>query len=162
MDVHCGGFQGNDDRSDDDAGRNGDPAHEQEFPRGFLYRCTLERTRSDRGRESFLRSHGHAEANRPDADPRAKGGVTTSDPIMAERMPALFIGHGNPMNALLVNPYTQRWASIGATLPKPKAILSVSAHWYIEDAAVAVSTAPSRRQRSPCGRRWHSGAGRHQ
>ena len=61
---------------------------------------------------------------------------------MAERMPALFIGHGNPMNALLVNFYTQRWAAIGATLPKPKAILSVSAHWYIEDAAVTVSTAP--------------------
>jgi|GEM_PF-4123194 4,5-DOPA dioxygenase extradiol len=35
---------------------------------------------------------------------------------MAERMPALFIGHGNPMNALLVNSYTQRWAAIGATL----------------------------------------------
>src|ERR1700674_700515 len=118
MDVHCGGFQGNDDRSDDDAGRNGDPADEQKFTRGFLYRCALERTGPDRGRESFLRSHGHAEANRPDADPRAKGGITTSDPIMAERMPALFIGHGNPMNALLVNPYTQRWASIGATLPK--------------------------------------------
>ena len=61
---------------------------------------------------------------------------------MAERMPALFIGHGNPMNALLVNPYTQRWAAIGAALPRPKAILSVSAHWYIEDAAVTVSTAP--------------------
>jgi Catalytic LigB subunit of aromatic ring-opening dioxygenase len=61
---------------------------------------------------------------------------------MAERMPALFIGHGNPMNALLVNPYTQRWSAIGAALPKPKAILSVSAHWYIEDAAVTVSTAP--------------------
>jgi len=61
---------------------------------------------------------------------------------MSERMPALFIGHGNPMNALLVNPYTQRWAAIGAALPKPRAILSVSAHWYIEDAAVTVSTAP--------------------
>jgi len=46
------------------------------------------------------------------------------------------------MNALLVNPYTQRWATIGGTLPKPKAILSVSAHWYVEDAAVTVSTAP--------------------
>ena len=33
---------------------------------------------------------------------------------MAERMPVLFIGHGNPMNALLVNSYTQRWAAIGA------------------------------------------------
>jgi len=61
---------------------------------------------------------------------------------MAERMPALFIGHGYPMNALLVNPYRQRWAAIGATLPKPKAILSVSAHWYIEDAAVTMGTTP--------------------
>jgi 4,5-DOPA dioxygenase extradiol len=47
---------------------------------------------------------------------------------MGERMPALFIGHGNPMNALLANPYTQRWVGIGATFPRPKAILSVSAH----------------------------------
>ena len=46
------------------------------------------------------------------------------------------------MNALLVNSYTQQWTAIGMTLPKPKAILSVSAHWYIEDAAVTVSTAP--------------------
>ncbi|HEU5411431.1 MAG TPA: 4,5-DOPA dioxygenase extradiol [Candidatus Acidoferrales bacterium] len=61
---------------------------------------------------------------------------------MAERMPALFFGHGNPMNALLVNSYTKRWAEIGETLPRPKAILSISAHWFIEDAAVTVSTAP--------------------
>jgi len=61
---------------------------------------------------------------------------------MAERMPALFFGHGNPMNALLVNSYTRKWAGIGASLPRPKAILSVSAHWYIEDAAVTVSTMP--------------------
>ena len=61
---------------------------------------------------------------------------------MAERMPALFLGHGNPMNALLVNPFTERWAAIGASLPRPKGILSISAHWYIEDAAVTVSTAP--------------------
>lgn len=61
---------------------------------------------------------------------------------MAERIPALFVGHGNPMNALLVNPYTQQWAAIGTTIPRPKAILSISAHWYIEDAAVTVSTAP--------------------
>ena len=59
---------------------------------------------------------------------------------MTKPMPALFIGHGNPMNALLVNTYTQRWASIGTRLSRPKAILSISAH--IEDAAVTVSTAP--------------------
>ena len=46
------------------------------------------------------------------------------------------------MNALLMNPFTQQWAAIGASLPRPKAILSVSAHWYIEDAAVTVSTTP--------------------
>lgn len=46
------------------------------------------------------------------------------------------------MNALLVNFYTKQWARVGAAVPKPKAILSVSAHWFIEDAAVTVSTAP--------------------
>lgn len=46
------------------------------------------------------------------------------------------------MNALLQNAFTERWAAIGAKLPKPKAILCVSAHWYIPDAAVTVSTSP--------------------
>lgn len=50
---------------------------------------------------------------------------------MPQRMPTLFFGHGNPMNAL-----TEQWAVVGAGLRKPKAILSVSAHWYIQDAAV--------------------------
>ena len=46
------------------------------------------------------------------------------------------------MNALLQNPYTEQWSAIGARVPRPKAILCISAHWYIEDAAVTVSTAP--------------------
>jgi 4,5-DOPA dioxygenase extradiol len=62
--------------------------------------------------------------------------------MISQKMPALFVGHGNPMNALLDNPYTQQWAALGIAIPRPKAILSVSAHWYIEDAAVTVSTAP--------------------
>ncbi len=61
---------------------------------------------------------------------------------MPKRMPALFVGHGNPMNALLDNQYTHQWAALGTAIPRPQAILSVSAHWYIEDAAVTVSTAP--------------------
>ena len=61
---------------------------------------------------------------------------------MSQQMPAIFFGHGNPMNALLLNSYTEQWAAIGAKLPRPKAILCVSAHWYIQDAAVTVSTAP--------------------
>lgn len=61
---------------------------------------------------------------------------------MSSRMPSLFFGHGNPLNALLQNSYTKAWSDIGRELPRPKAILSVSAHWYIQDAAVTVSTAP--------------------
>src|SRR4029077_10758528 len=61
---------------------------------------------------------------------------------MSQRLPSLFIGHGNPMNALLTNPVTERWAALGRTFARPKAILAVSAHWYIQDAAVTVSTSP--------------------
>jgi 4,5-DOPA dioxygenase extradiol len=56
-------------------------------------------------------------------------------------MPAIFFGHGNPMNALQRNSYTERWAQIGSALPRPKAILCVSAHWYVPGAAVTVNTA---------------------
>ncbi len=51
---------------------------------------------------------------------------------MSKRMPAVFFGHGNPMNALLRNPYTEAWSELGTRLPRPKAVLCVSAHWYIE------------------------------
>jgi 4,5-DOPA dioxygenase extradiol len=61
---------------------------------------------------------------------------------MSERMPVVFFGHGNPMNALLTNDYTQGWAAIGASLPKPKAVLSVSAHWYIPGVAVTAMDTP--------------------
>lgn len=49
--------------------------------------------------------------------------------IASTRMPTLFIGHGSPMNALEDNRFTQRLASWGQELPRPKAILCVSAHW---------------------------------
>ena len=57
-------------------------------------------------------------------------------------MPAIFFGHGNPMNALLNNAYTERWSAIGKALARPKAILCISAHWYIPGAAVTLNTAP--------------------
>jgi 4,5-DOPA dioxygenase extradiol len=47
-----------------------------------------------------------------------------------KRMPALFVGHGSPMNAIEDNIYTRSWTEIASKLPKPKAILAVSAHWY--------------------------------
>ena len=57
-------------------------------------------------------------------------------------LPAVFFGHGNPMNALLDNEYTRAWAGMGVALPRPKAILSISAHWYVPGTGVTVSTAP--------------------
>lgn len=57
-------------------------------------------------------------------------------------MPAIFFGHGNPMNALLNNAYTERWSAIGKAVARPKAILCISAHWYLPGAAVTINTAP--------------------
>jgi 4,5-DOPA dioxygenase extradiol len=61
---------------------------------------------------------------------------------MANIMPAIFFGHGNPMNAVLNNSYTEAWRRIGAEVPKPKAILSISAHWFVSETGVTIATAP--------------------
>src|SRR5512145_80197 len=61
---------------------------------------------------------------------------------MPEIMPVIFLGHGNPMNALQDNDYTKAWARIGAEIPQPEAILSISAHWYIPQTAVTAMPAP--------------------
>lgn len=57
-------------------------------------------------------------------------------------MPAIFFGHGNPMNALADNQFTQAWADIGREIPKPKAVLCISAHWYIPAVAVTAMERP--------------------
>src|SRR5690349_1212032 len=61
---------------------------------------------------------------------------------MAKILPAIFFGHGNPMNAVLENGYTNAWSRIGRTIPKPKAILSVSAHWFVSETGVTIATSP--------------------
>jgi 4,5-DOPA dioxygenase extradiol len=61
---------------------------------------------------------------------------------MANLMPAVFVGHGNPMNALEHNRYTEAWSAFGASMPKPKAILVVSAHWYVNITAVTAMSMP--------------------
>jgi 4,5-DOPA dioxygenase extradiol len=59
------------------------------------------------------------------------------------RMPALFVGHGSPMNAIEDNAWRRDWARLGRELPRPKAILMVSAHWETRGAsAVSAATAP--------------------
>ncbi|MGD0275591.1 MAG: 4,5-DOPA dioxygenase extradiol [Syntrophales bacterium] len=61
---------------------------------------------------------------------------------MANLMPAIFFGHGNPMNALSKNVYTDGWVSISKSIPRPKAVLSISAHWFIPTCAVTANSAP--------------------
>lgn len=57
-------------------------------------------------------------------------------------MPAAFIGHGSPMNALETNRYTTAWRDLGAALPRPRAVLVVSAHWYTNFTAVTAMPRP--------------------
>jgi 4,5-DOPA dioxygenase extradiol len=57
-------------------------------------------------------------------------------------LPALFVGHGNPLNALQDNDWTRAWTALGAALPRPQAVLAISAHWYIGGTAVTTMAAP--------------------
>ena len=58
------------------------------------------------------------------------------------KMPALFIGHGSPMNTLELNGFTQAWRSLGRELPKPRALVVVSAHWFFGTTAVTAMPRP--------------------
>jgi len=56
--------------------------------------------------------------------------------------PALFVGHGSPMNTLETNHWTNGWAEQAATFAKPRAILAISAHWYVDTSAVTSMVVP--------------------
>jgi 4,5-DOPA dioxygenase extradiol len=60
---------------------------------------------------------------------------------MSEILPAIFFGRGNPMNALM-NRYTEGWRAVGRGIQSPKAILSISAHWYVPRTGGTIFTAP--------------------
>ncbi|HSN58557.1 MAG TPA: 4,5-DOPA dioxygenase extradiol, partial [Clostridiaceae bacterium] len=59
-----------------------------------------------------------------------------------KKMPALFVGHGSPMNAIEDNEYSRGWKEIAKKIPKPEAILSVSAHWYTDGTKVSDAANP--------------------
>ncbi len=59
-----------------------------------------------------------------------------------ERMPVLFVGHGSPMNAIENNAFTEKWEALGRSLPRPKAILAVSAHWFTAGTKVTDAETP--------------------
>ena len=57
-------------------------------------------------------------------------------------MPAVFVGHGSPTNAVAANAFTKAWSALGATLPRPRAILAISAHWYTSGTFVTGNARP--------------------
>ncbi|HKD54301.1 MAG TPA: 4,5-DOPA dioxygenase extradiol [Steroidobacteraceae bacterium] len=57
-------------------------------------------------------------------------------------LPVLFLGHGSPLNALQTNDWTRAWARLGESLPHPRAVLAISAHWYVAETAVTAMSAP--------------------
>lgn len=62
--------------------------------------------------------------------------------IEPTRMPAVFLGHGNPMNAIERNPFHASWERLGKLLPRPKAVLCISAHWEAPGVRVTSSQQP--------------------
>jgi 4,5-DOPA dioxygenase extradiol len=61
---------------------------------------------------------------------------------MPGKLPVLFLGHGNPLNALARNPWTEAWSSLGRQVGKPRAVLCISAHWYGPGTAVTAMRTP--------------------
>lgn len=59
------------------------------------------------------------------------------------RMPAIFFGHGSPMNAVEENRYTATWRQLGLAVPRPRAILAISAHWTTDGTAVTAMSSPA-------------------
>ncbi len=60
----------------------------------------------------------------------------------SDKMPILFVGHGNPMNAITENKYSKKWEEIGKKLETPKAILCISAHWLTKGTSVTLAEKP--------------------
>ena len=67
---------------------------------------------------------------------------TITEENLLTRMPALFIGHGNPMNAITDNIYKDTWLKLGKSLPRPNAILLISAHWQTHGTQVCIAANP--------------------
>ena len=63
-------------------------------------------------------------------------------PAQDRKMPALFIGHGSPMNGIEDNAFSQRWAAMGKEIPTPQAVLVISAHWLTRGTAITAMAQP--------------------
>ncbi len=79
---------------------------------------------------------------RPKGEYRSAQREGTLVNALSHSMPAVFLGNGSPMNALEHNRHTDAWRAAGERLPRPRAILAISAHWYIRGTAVTAMAAP--------------------
>jgi 4,5-DOPA dioxygenase extradiol len=68
--------------------------------------------------------------------------TATHPKLSGKRMPVAFIGHGSPENALEDNSFTRAWKDLARALPRPTAVLSISAHWLTEGTAVTAMPKP--------------------
>jgi 4,5-DOPA dioxygenase extradiol len=59
-----------------------------------------------------------------------------------QKMPALFVGHGSPMNAIEDNAFSGKWSELGKAIPKPKSILCISAHWETDGTKITSMQSP--------------------
>ncbi|WP_409516830.1 dioxygenase, partial [Empedobacter sp.] len=66
----------------------------------------------------------------------------TSSFSTTDKMPVLFLGHGSPMNAIEENIFVEGWKKIGKTIPKPNAIICISAHWETKGTKVTALEQP--------------------
>jgi 4,5-DOPA dioxygenase extradiol len=96
------------------------------------------------GRRDFLSAVALAAAGlggcRRQADPEHH---MTTLPVAPARLPVLFIGHGSPMNAIEDNRWSQAFRALGAALPRPRAVLSISAHWLLPGSFVTDNVRPT-------------------
>src|SRR5688572_11583783 len=87
-------------------------------------------------RRRFLSLLGLAACNR-----RTERNAPMSQPP-STRMPVVFVGHGSPMNAVEDNTWSRAFRALGTSLPKPKAILAISAHWFLPGTFVTDNDQP--------------------
>ena len=98
---------------------------------------------ADRSRRDLLKSLIAAAALRPLAAMAYPGGRTVKSAIASPaRQPVLFVGHGSPMNAIEENRWSQGFRELSGLLPRPRAILAVSAHWYVAGTHVTANPKP--------------------
>ncbi len=92
-------------------------------------------------RTTFLQLLGLASVNLSMGTLSGLKKLSDSLPV-SQTMPVLFLGHGSPMNAIEENEFTRGFQHISKTLPKPKAIICVSAHWFTKGTKVTAMEMP--------------------